>query len=101
MNQELYPCIESTIDIAPESSTLSVRLWINQEQLPDSLREELGIKGKIFKFITNEEPKDVKSTIEYVVRNFPSWSKQTLNAVQVKRGDVGVVVYLVDFENHG
>lgn len=82
----MYPCVESTIDIVVDD--FNVRLWINRREIPETLEEEQKLAQTIFKFTGHS----MQGLIKKIINLVPN-----LNAVQVRNGAVGCVVYTVDF----
>lgn len=86
-----YPCIESTLDIVVGEYTF--RLWINQQEIPNTFQEEL----KYADIIENETLGSINTIPELMEKLIPQIP--FLNAIQIKRGPYfGAVVYTVDFE---
>lgn len=81
-----FPCLETTIDCSVGDRT--VRLWIGQDDLKEDLSYEVGLISKI-KLMDGLQTKDM---IYKLIALVPK-----LNAVQVKLGSVGVMIYTVDF----
>lgn len=87
-----YPCVEATVDYNLDFYT--IRLWINQTDVPQNDQEALRAR-EIIKSLKIRSRAEI---LNFLIENIPN-----LNAVQIKSGDVGVVIYTVDFENdpHG
>lgn len=100
-----YPCIESTIEFKTRGQIF--RLWLNELDIkeydfdePKFLLKIKDIIDRLFK----EKHSSRKEMIETLIKDIPN-----LNAVQILEalGDTpdydrtGIVVYTVDFENHG
>lgn len=88
----IYPCIESTIDAVIDG--YNVRLWINKGAIPNNLRREQEIHNQIVRFTGYQIPSLIKKIIGVV---------PDLNAIQVRDGIVGTVVYTTSFSDdvHG
>lgn len=98
--------IEETLNWRAYGYTL--RFWIESKEIPqgdephwrtkkliDDLRQ-LPVKEPKFR------PQNCKDIIEKIIEKFPEWLPDTqLNALEARQSDMGVVVYLVDFEGHG
>ncbi len=93
-----YPCIESTLDI--ELGIYTVRLWINQKEVPVEYLEEENMIKRIRDFYDKNIP--TARELFAFIEDF-----ENLNAIQiqVRSNDVkfGTVIYLVDFSSdvHG
>lgn len=91
----IYPCIESTIDCLVDD--FNIRLWINKDSIPNSLRREQEFTNRIRTLTGYKMPTLIRKIIEIVPKDLQ------LNAVQVRDGIVGTVVYTTSFSDdiHG
>lgn len=90
-----YPCIELTLDVVLADGR-TVRMWIDgtaQQSLTrdipmlNDLRETILVIG-------THCPDDAH--LIRTIQTFPN-----VNAVQIKRGEIGIVVYFVEFAEKG
>ncbi len=90
-----YPCVESTIDCLV--GDLNVRLWINKETIPNDLRREQEFTNRVRALSGYQIPNLIRKIIDIMPKDLK------LNAVQVRDGIVGTVVYTADFTSdiHG
>lgn len=86
-----YPCVESTVNVFVGG--LTVRLWIDQNgYIPDDHAKEQELIKRLMRLEG------------YSINGILAWCLEmvsNLNAVEVRNGAIGTVVYKVDFENHG
>lgn len=81
-----YPCIETTIDCV--ASGFDVRLWINHKEIP----KDHEMEEKLAARIENLSKSSINVLLQKIIKMVPN-----LNAVQIRDGLVGTVVYTVDF----
>lgn len=87
MYQKEFPCCEATVDCIVGG--INVRLWIDKQgKIPNSLKEE----QELIKQYMRMEGEDADYLLDWSIKNIPS-----LNAVQVRDGAVGRVVYTRPF----
>jgi len=79
-----YPCIESRLDC--EIQGITVRLWINQEEIPLDYKREKEILRAMARMPWFGPTTD--EILNWVLNNV-----ENLNAVEVRAGPVGTVVY--------
>ena len=92
-----FPCIESTLDYRVFGH--AVRLWIDKKELPENNEVELKIISKLKEMpISAFRPSNDKELIEKLLELIPQWVPDIkINAIQVRAGDTGLMVYCVPF----
>ena len=95
--------IESTLDW--RTLGYNVRFWIDRKEYPqgdDAFKEERALMEHLRQLpVTHPKfkPNNATDVLEKMLDLFPIWLPKTrLNAIQVSQGDLGVMVYLVPFD---
>ena len=86
MPSKLFPCIETTLDT--KIGEHDIRLWIDREDIPTSLEKEKSLVDDIKKLSVLP----IDNFVESIKIIFPK-----VSAIQVREGEVGVVIYTTDF----
>lgn len=97
-------CIESTLDWRVLG--YNVRFWIERKELPtgdEPFKDEKALIERLREIPIKHpkfRPNGTKEVAEKVIELFPTWFPELqLNAIQVKQSDMGVMIYLVPFDN--
>lgn len=86
-----FPCVESTIDCVVDD--FNVRLWINKSVIPNDLRREQEFTNRLRRLTGYQMSNLIRKIIDIAPKDLK------LNAVQVRNGVVGTVVYCVEFND--
>lgn len=81
-------CIESTIDL--QIGDYGVRMWIDKPEIPKDHREDQEVMKRLLKL--TYKPITERKLLDWCMANVPN-----LNAVQVRNGAVGTVLYTKAF----